>query len=560
MQDLVIPQKTVRTALAKLKPNKSPGMDKIHPRVLKETANTFSEPLTILFNKSIQQCTVPNEWKKAQISAIYKKGDKSHAGNYRPVSLTSVVCKVMETIVREHITKHMRTNNLFSTKQYGFISGRSTPLQLLEVMDRWTEALDNGYEIDCVYMDFQKAFDTVPHRRLLQKMQAYGISSQILRWTESFLSERSQFVMVNGENSSWKPVTSGIPQGSVLGPLLFVLFINDLPEIVESTAYLFADDTKVFNIITRAEDRPKLQRDLDCIADWSDEWLLRFHPDKCKVMHLGEKGEENRQTYRLRDVELDTIENEKDIGVVIDSALTFDKHISEKVNKANQMFAVLRRSFRYMDSNTFVPLYKTLVRTHLDFASSVWFPYKQKHIEQIEGVQRRATKQLPGLKELNYEDRLRTLKLPSLSYRRTRGDMIEVYKIISGKYDHDASECLKLWKDMAPRKSERGHSLKLYPQRAKSTLRKNSFAIRSVSLWNSLPENVVSAQTTNTFKNRLDKHWSNQDIVYSFKSKIEYTTTRYTLPNVEKNVDCRPTEDDCQPTENNSNNSGVEDR
>ena len=198
------------------------------------------------------------------------------------------------------------------------------------------------------------------------------------------------------------------------------------------------------------------------------------------------------------------------------------------------MFALLRRTFKYLDTETFVPLYKTLVRTHLDFASAVWSPYKQKHIEQIESVQRRATKQLPGLKGLSYSERLRKLKLPTLSYRRTRGDMIEVYKILTGKYDKDATHCLKLWKDMAPRASDRGHSMKLYPQRARTRLRKNAFAIRTVHTWNSLPEHVVTAPSLNAFKNRLDKHWSNQPIIYDeYKSKIDEGIVTRDIPDEE---------------------------
>ena len=289
MEDLYISKEDIEKMLKRVKVDKSPGMDKIHPRLLRETALTISTPLHMIFNASLRVQEIPDEWKKAQISAIFKKEEKSQAGNYRPVSLTSVVCKVMESLVREHIINHMKNNSFFSDRQYGFISGRSTTLQLLEVLDRWTEAIDKGYNIDCVYMDYQKAFDTVPHRRLLQKAKAYGVTGQILGWIKSFLSSRRQVVMVNGENSSWKDVTSGIPQGSILGPLLFVLFINDLPDIVDSDAYLFTDDTKIFKIITKQGDSTVLQGDLDKLNKWSDNWLLRFHPDKCKVMFIGKK-------------------------------------------------------------------------------------------------------------------------------------------------------------------------------------------------------------------------------------------------------------------------------
>ena len=358
----------------------------------------------------------------------------------------------------------MKRNNFFTRKEYGFISGRSTALQLLEVLDKWTEALDLGYSIDCVYMDYQKAYDAVPHKRLHNKLTSYGIHEQLIAWIDNFLSNRVQQVGVNGERSAWHNVTSGIPQGSVFVPLLFVIFINDIPETVNSDAYLFADDTKIFKMIKSSDDSTILQEDLTKLEEWSDTWLLRFHPDNCKNMHIGKKNDDN--SYSLHRKLLEKVIEEKDIGVVIDSDLTFEKHINGKVNKANQMFTTLRRTFQFMDKSTFVQLCNAFARTHLDYASSVWAPFKAKHIEQIEGVQRRATKQIPGFRDMTYSERLRALKLPSLSYRKLRGDMIEVYKILSGKYDQDAWTILKLWKDMAPRSSIRGNSLKLYPQRA----------------------------------------------------------------------------------------------
>jgi hypothetical protein len=181
------------------------------------------------------QGLVPQLWKEGNITALFKKGDKAEPGNYRPVSLTSVICKTMEKLVREIIVKHMSANKLFSNKQFVFISGRSTTLQLLKLMDEWTKILDKGGKIDSVYMDFMKAFDKVPHGRLLHKMHRYKISEKVTKWVESFLSNRIQKVIVNGTESKGYHVTSGIPQGSVLGPILFVIYINDMPEMVESS-------------------------------------------------------------------------------------------------------------------------------------------------------------------------------------------------------------------------------------------------------------------------------------------------------------------------------------
>ena len=198
-----------------------------------------------------------------RISAIFKKGNRKKAGNYRPVSLTSITCKCMEQCVKDHIVNHMTRNKLFSTQQFGFIKGRSTVLQLLNVMDSWTKALDNGESIDVVYLDFMKAFDTIPHKRLISKRKSYSIEYYTLRWIQAFLSDCVQQVNVN--------ITSGILQGSVLGPILFVLYKNDLPENIVSNVYMFADNTKVFKTINSPDDQHTLQNDLDYLVSWSSQ-------------------------------------------------------------------------------------------------------------------------------------------------------------------------------------------------------------------------------------------------------------------------------------------------
>ena len=281
MTELIIREKEVLKIMKKLKKGKSPGPDNLNSYFLREAADGLCTPLTIIFNFSLEVGEIPEDWKKAKISAIYKKGDKRKAGNYRPVSLTSIVCKIMETLVRDHIVHFIKINMFFSSMQFGFISGRSISLQLLTVLEDWTKSLDEGANIDVIYMDYMKAFDTVPHKRLCSKMSSYEFNEQIMEWIKGFLRNRRQVVCVNGQNSNWSAVTSGIPQGSVLGPLLFVIFINDLPDIVDSKAYMFADDTKIYRMVKDRKDEEMLQRDLDSLSEWSDTWLLRFHRGKC---------------------------------------------------------------------------------------------------------------------------------------------------------------------------------------------------------------------------------------------------------------------------------------
>ena len=259
-----------------------------------------------------------------------KEKPRNRAENYRPVSLTSIICKLMEYFVKEAVMNHIIEEKLLSSKQYGFISGRSTTTQLLRYLDKCIETIVDGGVVDAIYLDFAKAFDTVPHRRLIVKLESYGINGNILNWIKAFLSGRSQVVKVNGAGSESTAVLSGIPQGSVVGPLLFVIYINDLPEAVTSDALLFADDTKLYRQITSREDAHILQCDLDSLRDWSEKGLLMFNLDKCHVLTLG-KFENTMYTHRynMYGNELEHVFEEKDLGVTRDNELRFEEHISE---------------------------------------------------------------------------------------------------------------------------------------------------------------------------------------------------------------------------------------
>ena len=520
LTECTIDEEDIKKRLRDLKVGKSPGPDGIHPRVLKELHEVLSIPLKIIFEESIRKSSLPEVWKTANITALFKKGDKKNPGNYRPVSLTCILCKVLESIIREKIVTHMQDHKLFSKKQFGFISGRSTVLQLLKVLDRWTEILDEGGCIDVAYCDFMKAFDKVPHNRLLHKLKMYKIGDVYISWLEAFLKGRKQRVTVNGTSSTWRPVTSGIPQGSVMGPIMFVLYINDLPDCLknDSELYLYADDTKIFRKIKCEEDCQKLQEDIECMQNWSDTWLLRFHPEKCKYMRIGATKVNNFQYKLKHDQEpMEKSKAEKDVGVIIDENLSFEKHMVEKINKANSVLGAIRRSFQFLDNKTFKLLYTSLVRPLLEYANPVWNPYKIKHIDMLENVQRRATKIMHGMEELSYPERLRKIGLPSLTYRRHRGDMIEVYKILSNRYDPDVSDIFTL----RDTDITRGHNCKIYKEQSRLEIRRNSFKNRVVELWNCLPNNVVTCKTTQSFERNLDRFWQKQENRFDYRAQIK---------------------------------------
>uniref|UniRef100_K7EZH3 Reverse transcriptase domain-containing protein n=1 Tax=Pelodiscus sinensis TaxID=13735 RepID=K7EZH3_PELSI len=327
--------------IEKLNVNKSPGPDGIHPRVLKELKWEIAELLSVVCNLSFKSASVPNDWKVANVTPIFKKGSRGDPGNYRPVSLTSVPGKLVETIVKNKIVKHVEEHNLLDKSQHGFCKGKSCLTNLLEFFEGVNKHADKGDPVDIVYLDFQKAFDKVPHQRLLCKLHGHGIRGKVLSWIENWLKDRKQRVGINGKFSDWRGVTSGVPQGSVLGPILFNLFINDLEKGVSSEVVKFADDTKLFRIVKTEADCEGLQEDLTKLSDWATKWQMKFNVDKCKVMHIGKNNP--NYTYSMMGANLATTNQERDLGVIVDSSLKTSTQSAAAVKKANRMLGIIRK-------------------------------------------------------------------------------------------------------------------------------------------------------------------------------------------------------------------------
>ena len=497
-----ITEETVSLKLKSLNPNKSPGPDKMYPRVLKELHKELAIPFTHLFKLSLEEGVLPSDWKHAEVAAIFKKGIKTDPGNYRPVSLTSVICKVLESFIRDTIQIHMEQNKLYSTCQHGFRKKRSCTSQLLEVMEDFSGFLDGKETFDVIYLDFKKAFDSVPHERLLLKLEGYGITGSILKWIRSFLEGRTQQVKIGSEFSSTSQVTSGIPQGSILGPILFTIFINDLPEAINSICKIFADDTKIYNT---CKNHLILQQDLISLQEWSKKWQLYFNGQKCKCLHHGRENPNHEYHFETEngDEVLPNGTEEKDLGVFFTSNLMFDKHINEKVKTANMMLALIKRNFTYINKDIFNTLYKSLVRPHLEYAQEVWQPFLKRQSKLLESVQRRATKIVPEIRHLEYEERLTYLKLPTLKYRRLRGDMILTYNIFEGG-DKEVIEKLLRPRGTMQFAQTRGHSRTLRKEHSRLNIRRYSFSHRIVNTWNALPDRIVHAKDVNSFKGLFD--------------------------------------------------------
>ena len=377
----------------------------------------------------------------------------------------------MEAIIRDHVLKFLTANQLLSEKQYGFMKGRSTVTQLLKVMDDWTRWLENGGQIDVVYTDLEKAFDKVPHKMLIAKLKTLKLSESVIKWIESFLMNRRQRVKINDSMSRWTPVVSGIPQGTVLGPLLFIIYINDIVSFCQSGSHLFlyADDAKIFRYIENENDYFKLQADIHDIVRWINKALLKLNINKCKIVSFGRNVSDYE--YEIDNIKLERLKSIKDLGVMFDEKLKFDLHIKEKSAKANSILGVIKRNFQNFTQSAGILLYKSMVRSHLEYAVQVWSPYRKGDIDTLEKVQMRATKLICKNKNLSYEERLRLLNLPTLKFRRHRGDMIELYKIVHGMYDVSTTVNLS-FRGLS---RTRGHCFKLYPQHVKYDVRKYFF-------------------------------------------------------------------------------------
>jgi ribonuclease P/MRP protein subunit RPP40 len=360
----------------------------------------------------------------------------------------------MESLIRDEIIQHLEKWKVINNSQHGFVRNRSCLTNLLIFLEEVSEYIDSGYLVDVLYLDFQKAFDKVPHHRLISKVKAHGINGKVAEWISNWLSRRKQRVVINGKVSGWKSVVSGVPQGSVLGPLLFVIYINDIDDNIQSKVLKFADDTKVYRHVHSGTDIDILRSDLVKSFDWSKEWRMLFNIDKCKIMHIGYNNP--NATYSVDSIDLSSVDEEKDLDVVITKDFKAGNQCGHAVKKAKRMLGTIKRNFTDRSRMTIVALYKSLVRPHLEYCIQAWRPHLSKDIQLVERVQRRATKMVEDIKHLSYNERMTQLGLSKLETRQIKGDVIETFKILKGIDSIDYNKFFQMnvgW--------TREHSLKL---------------------------------------------------------------------------------------------------
>ena len=392
LNNLTVTKKGVLALLKNIKEDKATGPDDIPGKLLKYCALELHEIFTVLFQKSLDMGTVPDEWKVAHITPLFKKGDKAKAENYRPISLTCIVSKLLEHIVHSNIMDFLDSKSFLTPFQHGFRQKRSCESQLLTTLRDFQESLNIKGQIDAILLDFSKAFDKVDHRLLLNKMYNLGISGPLLDWSSSFLNSRLQHVIVDGCKSDANDVLSGVPQGTVLGPLFFLIYINDIcQDLTAGTSIrLFADDSLLYREIKTHQDTLILQRDLEALQTWETHNKMEFHPGKCQVIRITNKRDPIIGTYNIHGVILQFFNSVKYLGVTIDSKLSFKEQCNNVCHRAHFMLSFLERNFSRCPQKIKEQCYFALVRPLVEYGCTAWDPHEKVKIELLEKVNKRA--------------------------------------------------------------------------------------------------------------------------------------------------------------------------
>ena len=506
IEPLVITPDLVYKTLKFLDPNKCMGDDGFHPRLLRNLASVLSKPLSILFTNSLNRGVLPDSWLNSTVVPIYKKVSRYDPLNYRPISITSVVCKTLERIIVSKIMEHLESNNLLSEEQYGFRSGRSTTDQLLLTYEYVSEQVDKKGTVDLVFFDFEKAFDKVMHFVLLRKLSDLGIDGKILHWIAQFLTNRRMRVRVGESVSSSIRVRSGVPQGTCLGPILFLVYINYVASKLKCFYKIFADDIKVYigyALDSGNSHSSRLQADIDKLVETSESWGLSLNIKKCSVMRFCPNRPgvsfSGISPYKVGNSHLKFSSSQSDLGVVIDRQLKFHSHINKVVGNVGAMMTNLLASTVCRSRDFMLDLYTSHIRPKIEYASSVWNVGYKGDDKKLERLQRRWTRNIHGLENLQYHERLQCLNLFSVQGRLLRYDLIQVWKIISG------NSCIPIQTmfEINTYTATRGHPYKLRVKRCRTEIRQKFFSQRTVEVWNSLKSDTVTASTLDSFKRLL---------------------------------------------------------
>ena len=514
MPHFVITEQDLYNAISSTKDKLTETPEQIPPYFIKRVAKSLSFPLLYFYNYSITYNIIPSQWKQSMLVPIYKKGDRSQPANYRPIALTSSFCRILETIISGYMLQHLLANSLILPSQFGFLPNRSSCDQLLWCIHDWYKSYCQKNIVHVIYSDITKAFDSVSHTKLITVIKSYGINNSILYWIQNFLSNRRQLVKLSTQSSSFLPILSGVPQGSVLGPLLFIIFINDIIWKVQSQhnvkIALFADDAKF-----TTTDGQELQYCLDLFSQTISEYQLKLAPHKSSALHICKKSlDNNLQQFQLNSTTIPSTRSIKDLGITIQNNLKWEVHINNIYGKAASLSYRILKCFRSKNIWTLLLLYKSYVRPLLVFNTEVWSPYFKKDIDRIESVQKRYTKlicQRCNIPFSSYTDRLEKLNLTTLHDRRIKFDLILMFKIINNL-------SFLTFDDFFPLEVPIYQLRHSFPKiKTKQTFNRKSwsesFFVRGPKYWNVLDKTITATKSLSHFKSLL-KHVPTSVFIY----------------------------------------------
>ncbi len=492
--------------LKSLDTSKACGPDGISPKLLKNTANTLALPLTTLFNLSLRTGVFPSKWKQANVSPIHKKNDKQDDNNYRPISLLSCVGKLLERIVFIKLYKFCITNNILTWHNSGYKHQDSTVNQMVFICHKIYEALSNGSDVCFVSLDASSAFNRVWHKGLLYKLKTIGVCGKLLDWFENYLSDRLQRVVIGGSSSEWIQIEAGVPQGSILGPLLFLIYINDIVQDIHSNILLFADDTSLVKTLTDEHSITEINTDLETLRKWSTTWLVNFNPSKTKYMIFSKKHNKlNYNDLHLGNKIIEQVENHKQLGITLNNSMTWENHINDICKKAGKRIDLLKRLPPAITPHTKLQIYLSFIRPVLEYGSVLFDDCTQILSNKLENIQRQAALSITrAYQHTSHLTLLKELGLEPLNQRRKQAKLNIFYKIKNNL----TPQYLKIL--IPPEVGEsttynlrNSDSIKLIKSDKKYLLK--SYIPSTIKLWNAVPLDIRNSNTLDTFKCKLHR-------------------------------------------------------
>ena len=517
LESIVITRQEVHDALNLLKREKASGPDGISNRVLIEIADQIAPHLAHLFNLSLTSCRMPTSWKIANVTPVFKKGDPSILNNYRPISLLNALEKVFERIIFKHIFNFLVDTNFFTPHQSGFMPNDSTVNQLVYIYNKFCQALDDGLEIRVIFFYISKAFDKVWHRGLLLKLQKAGLHGNLLSWFSNYLSERQQRVVLPGAQSELGAITAGVPQGSILGPLLFLVYINDIVTDISNNINLFADDTSLFVVVNNDDDSLSLQADIDKISSWASAWLVNFNPLKSETLTISRKRNQlPMPDFTMSNVSIPKVDFHKHLGVCISNSGNWHDHIEYISKKAWERINIMRRLKFTLDRKSLEVIYFSFVRPLLEYADAVWDNCLTADKQTLDKVQYEAARIVSGCTKLvSINSLLLEVGWDSLANRRRKHKLILFFKMVNGLSPPYLNSLVPDIVGNQSRYSLR-NSDNLSNIATRTLLYQNSFLPSVIKEWNQLPIEVRTSPSVSVFKSRLDHDKPKSNPLFSY--------------------------------------------